>query len=145
MPAIDRSRSRRRYLAGLSAVLSSVLAGCTGATRVGEGAPPTEEPPACAEGVRISEASARIGDGRVPAVTLRVHNAGDAVVEYEVVVIFQQGTSLGIDARTGRDTLSGRVGPGETVTATATATDDAQESRNTDDYELDVSLACSSA
>jgi hypothetical protein len=132
---------RREYIAGLAAAVAT-LAGCTagasdpgGPTLRGE-----SDRPSCAEGFRIVEREATIGKGTIPEVRLALQNDGSGPVAYEVRVIFRQGTSLGIEARTGRDTLAGTVPAGETVTATAT--DDSLDARNTTEYVLGVSLSC---
>jgi hypothetical protein len=91
----------------------------------------------------VAEEAARIETGRVPKVSLRLENRGDAPLAYEVRVIFTQRTSLGIDARTGRDVVSGRLAPGGT--AGVLATDDARDVRNTDAYDVDVSVTCPEA
>lgn len=91
----------------------------------------------------MTEGATQIGPGTVPRVDVRLENTGEKPIDYELTVIFQQGTSLGIDARTGRSTLSGTLGPGETVRRTAT--DDARDIRNTDSYVLSLSLSCPSA
>jgi hypothetical protein len=98
------------------------------------------DPPPCAEEFRIVEREATIGKGTVPEVRLALRNEGSEPVAYVVRVIFRQGTSLGIETRTGRDTLEGTVPAGETVTATAT--DDSLDTRNTTEYVLGVSLSC---
>jgi hypothetical protein len=96
--------------------------------------------PSCADGFRIAERDATIGKGIVPEVRLSLRNDGSEPVAYEIRVIFRQGTSLGIETRTGRDTLVGTIPAGETVTATAT--DDSLDTRNTTEYVLAVSLSC---
>jgi hypothetical protein len=83
------------------------LAGCSTAVEGDAG----RDGPACADGFEVTEQSARVGPGQVPEVWLRVRNDGTVTVDYELVVVFEQGTSLGIDARTGRDVLSGDASP----------------------------------
>lgn len=140
----EKSRvGRRRYLRTLCAGLAGASAGCAGRGGTsGRTAGATDDAP-CADSFRVTEEATRIGPGTVPRVDIRLENTGEKPIDYELTVIFQQGTSLGIDARTGRNTLSGRLGPGETVRRTAT--DDARDIRNTDSYVLSVSLSCPSA
>jgi hypothetical protein len=132
---------RREYVAGLAAAVTG-LSGCTAGAgdssgSMGMGA---SDPPPCAEGFRIAERDATIGKGTVPEVRLALRNDGSESVAYDIKVIFRQGTSLGIETRTGRDTLAGTVPAGETVVATAT--DDSLDIRNTTEYVLGVSLSC---
>jgi hypothetical protein len=135
----DETRwSRRRWLATVGAGVSAGLAGCVGSDAGPTIAVSGEAP--CADAVAVTEEAARVVTGQRPEVRLRLRNTGDVPVAYEVRVVFLQGTSLGIDARTGRTTLDGTLGPGETTTRVAT--DDARDVRNTDTYELDVSVAC---
>ena len=137
----DRLRwERRRYLRTLGAGVAGSLAGCSTALGSSDGGSGSGAGSACAETLDITEESIQIGPGNVPEVRLRLHNRGDLQLEYEVLVVFEQGTSLGIDARTGRDVLSGTLDPGET--AQETATDDARDIRNTDQYELHPSVDC---
>ena len=133
---------RREFLRGLGIAGAGVVAGCS--TASGESGEKSREQtdPACADQLDVVEESARLGPGTVPEVRLRLRNTGDAPLQYELLVVFQQGTSLGIDARTGRDRLSGALDPGET--AVETATDDARDIRNTGQYELRPSVTCGS-
>jgi hypothetical protein len=138
--ADDSEWERRRYLRMFGAGVAGSLAGCSRALGSSDGGSGKGAGSACADALEITEQSARIGPGTIPEVQLSLHNAGDVALEYEVLVVFQQGTSLGIDARTGRDVLAGTLDPGETVVETAT--DDARDVRNTDQYELRPSVAC---
>ena len=126
--------SRRRWLSAVAAVAAT--AGCIGTD---DTAPTTATGP-CSDAFRLTERRTRLGKGVVPEVELRLENVGDRPIGYELLVVFLQGTSLGIDARTGRDRLRGRLTPGETVTVTAT--DDAPDIRNTQRYELTVTVSC---
>ncbi len=133
---------RRQYLRALGVGVAGMLAGCARALGSSDGESGGGTESRCAGALEITEESARIGPGTVPEVRLRLRNAGDVPLEYELLVVFEQGTSIGIDARTGRDVLSGTLAPGETVVETAT--DDARDIRNTDQYELYPSVACDS-
>ncbi len=81
---IDRKLGRRRYLSGMLAGLASATAGC-GRQQTAPGDSPTEvSQPACADGLRIVEKTARIEAGTVPEVHLRLENPGDDPVTYEI-------------------------------------------------------------
>jgi len=133
--------TRRRCLRALGLSLAGPLAGCSTAVGDNAGSDATDGP-ACADDVEVTEQSARIELGQTPEVQLRVQNTGSVTLDYELVVVFEQGTSLGIDARTGRDILTGTLEPDEAVLKTAT--DDASDVRNTDHYELSLSVTCRS-
>ncbi|PSP94700.1 hypothetical protein BRC91_04840 [Halobacteriales archaeon QS_4_62_28] len=137
-----RPWDRRTYLAGLSTAVAAVVSGCSTTTEGQDGLNDFDRPP-CAEGFRITEAEVDIGNEQIPVVELALHNGGDVPVGYEIRVVFQQRTSLGKEARTGRDMLTGTIPPGETVMQTAT--DDATDIRSTTRYGLDVSLRCPTA
>lgn len=132
--------SRRRWLRVVGAGLAGGVAGCTGRGGTNERSLAATDDVPCADDFRVTAEAARIELGTVPRVRLRLHNTGDVRIEYGITVIFQQGTSLGIDTRTGRTTLSGTLDPGESVRRTAT--DDARDIQNTGSYELSVSLSC---
>jgi len=133
--------TRRQCLRALGLSVAGPLAGCS--TAVGDSAgPDATNGPACANDVEVTEQSARVELGQVPEVEVRVRNTGSVTLDYELVVVFEQGTSLGIDARTGRDMLTGTLEPDEAVVETAT--DDASDVRNTDHYELSLSVTCRS-
>jgi hypothetical protein len=135
------SLRRRRWLGLLGVGAVTALAGCAD-TDSGPPLSVTGDAP-CADAVTVTEEAARIETGAVPEVRLRIHNTGDEPVTYELRVIFLQGTSLGIDSRTGRQTLSGTLAPGES--RLVVATDDARDVRNTDAYELSLSVSCAGA
>ena len=107
----------------------------------GGGTDNDEEEP-CAGAFRITEESVRFPNGSVPEVRLRLGNTGDDPIEYDLNVIFEQATSTGIYAKSGRDTLSGKIIAGGSVVVTATA--DGLDARSTDRYDVEVSLACPS-
>ena len=96
----------------------------------------------CVDAFRITEESVRFPNGSVPEVRLRLGNTGDDPIEYDLDVIFEQATSTGIYAKSGRDTLSGTIVAGGSVVVTATA--DGLDARSTDRYDVEVSLACPS-
>ncbi|MFB6117215.1 hypothetical protein [Halosegnis sp.] len=125
--------SRRRWLAALGSTTVPLTAGCirsdTEAT-----APP------CADAFQVTEERAQLGKGVVPVVELQLANVGSTPIGYDLLVVFQQGTSLGIDARTGRAQFAGALGPDET--RKVTATDDGKDAKNTQMYELEVELRC---
>ncbi|MBB6646100.1 hypothetical protein [Halobellus ruber] len=138
----EPSLARRRCLRAAGVALAGGLAGCA---RSGAVAAPSDDldfrsDAPCADDFEVVEEAARIELGSQPSVRLRFRNTGEVPIRYEVTVIFEQGTSLGIPARTGRDTLSGRLDPGETVVASAT--DDAADIENTEFYDVSVSLEC---
>ena len=130
------SYHRRRFLLGVAAA----LAGCQTT------ASPTDQPqvatdrPQCASGFEITDRTAFIQTGSVPEVELRVRNSGSEPVTYDITVTFEQKTSLGLAEPTGRARLTGTLQPG--ATEILAATDDAYEIENTDEYTLEVSLAC---
>jgi hypothetical protein len=126
--------SRRRWLSAVAA--AAATAGCVGT----DDATPTTATGPCSDAFQFSERRTRLGKGVVPEVELQLENAGDRHIGYELLVVFLQGTSLGIDARTGRDRLRGRLAPGETVTVTAT--DDTVDIRNTQRYDLEATVSC---
>ena len=134
---------RRRYLAGIATAMACGVTGCaeTGGSGVGGGTDNDEEEP-CAGAFRITEESVRFPNGSVPEVRLRLGNTGDDPIEYDLNVIFEQATSTGIYAKSGRDTLSGKIIAGGSVVVTATA--DGLDARSTDRYDVEVSLACPS-
>ncbi|MFB6192298.1 MAG: hypothetical protein ABEI11_03135 [Haloarculaceae archaeon] len=138
MPERNRMR-RRRYLLGLAAAASVPTAGCATTAGAGTRTGDDDRPP-CAAGFDVTVLDARIGKGTVPELRLRLRNDGESPVAYRLSVVFRQGTSLGIEARTGRDSLSGRLAAGESVEVTAT--DDAPDVRNTTDYRIDASVTC---
>ncbi|MFB6297789.1 MAG: hypothetical protein ABEH56_04640 [Salinirussus sp.] len=141
----DRSGwDRRRCLRVAGAGLAGALAGCAGTASDAGGGRTVEvrDAPSCAEGFTITETSATVGTGTVPEVRLRLRNEGDVPVRYDVLVVFEQGTSLGIDARTGRDSLTGTLEPAAEVVLTAT--DDATDIERTDNYEVSASVGCAS-
>ncbi len=134
--------ARRGYLRAAGVAIVGGLAGCA---RSGAVAEPSDEREfqsnaACADDFGIFEESAQIELGSQPTVRLRLRNAGEVPIGYDITVIFEQGTSLGIPARTGRAELSGRVDAGETTVVSAT--DDASDVENTESYKLNVSLDC---
>ena len=126
--------SRRRWLSAVAAAVATT--GCVGT----DDATPTAATGPCSDAFRLTERRTRLGKGVVPEVELRLENVGDRPISYELLVVFLQGTSLGIDARTGRDRLRGRLAPSETVAVTAT--DDAADIRNTQRYDLTVTVSC---
>jgi hypothetical protein len=129
---------RRAVLAGLAAL--SGLAGC-GASAAGDtGSAVAPDRPSCADGFRIVDRVERIERGTVPEVEFRLHNGGDTTVGYTLRVGFEQATSTGLREPSGRDVLVGTVGPGATVTVTATT--DGAERTSTTDYTLAVTLSC---
>jgi len=134
---------RRQWLRTLGVGIAGVTAGCAGRDGANDRTAGATDDAPCADNFRITDEATQIGLGTVPRVDIRLENTGEGPIDYELTAIFQQGTSLGIDARTGRSTLSGTLGPGETVHRTAT--DDARDIRNTDSYVLSVSLSCGSA
>ncbi|ESS05769.1 MAG: hypothetical protein A07HB70_01898 [uncultured archaeon A07HB70] len=148
---VDQSWRRRRVLRGVcGAALAGGLAGCVAAgqgredpAEAGRNAGATVtvsgEPP-CADSFRVVEAAARVSTGRVPRVRLRFVNEGDAAVDYEAVVKFRQGTSLGLPEPSGRTTLAGGLAPGEATVRTAS--DDGPEARNTDSYAVEATVSC---
>jgi hypothetical protein len=136
----DWTLCRRQYLSGVAVGLACATAACSQQQTAGGDTPTDGNRPPCADGFRVVEESARVESGTVPEVRLRLENAGDSTVAYEIRVIFQQSTSLGIEARTGRDSLSGTVSPGETLQRQAT--DDSYEIQNTDTYLLETSVRC---
>lgn len=136
----DGSYRRRQFLLTAAAV---AVAGCQGNTA------PTEQPqvatdrPQCASGFEITDRTIRIETGSIPEVALVLQNTGQEPIEYDIAVTFEQKTSLGLPEPTGKDRLTGSLQPD--ATETRTATDDAYEIENTDEYSLDVSLSCFSA
>lgn len=133
--------NRRRLLGAVGAGATTLLAGC--ADTDGRSAVDVTGESPCVDGVTVTEEAVRIATGEVPEVRLRLRNAGSEPVDYEVRVVFLQGTSLGIDARTGRAVVSGTLAPGETTVEVVT--DDARDVRNTDTYDLDVSVVCTAS
>jgi hypothetical protein len=128
--------SRRRWLELLGVCAATALAGCA------DTGPPVAVTgdAACADAVTVTEVAVRIRTGTIPRVELGLHNTGAEPVAYEGRVVFIQGTSLGIDTRTGRDAFSGTLAPDERTSVVAT--DDARDVRNTDAYELFLSVTC---
>lgn len=140
--ATEQGVARRRFLQAAGVAVAGGLAGCA---RSGAVAEPSEElefqsDATCADDFEIFEEAAQIELGSRPTVRLRLRNAGESPIGYDITVIFEQGTSLGIPARTGRAELSGALGPGETLVEAAT--DDASDVENTESYKLNVSLDC---
>jgi hypothetical protein len=135
---------RRRYLAGIATAMACGVAGCaeTGGSGVGGAGTDDDEGKPCVDAFRITEESVRFPNGSVPEVRLRLGNTGDGPIEYDLDVIFEQATSTGIYAKSGRDTLSGTIVAGRSVVVTATA--DGLDARSTDRYDVEVSLACPS-
>ena len=119
----------------------SILTGCmTTASEASERQVAVPDEPPCADGLRIREIAATVGGGTRPVVEFHVENQGSKPLRYELQVIFEQGTSSGIDARTGRSTVSGTLNPGETMTHQVS--DDARDIRNTDSYAVNVAVTC---
>ncbi len=147
----DRAWQRRRVLQGVcGAALAGGGAGCVAAgqererpAEAGRNAGSTvtvSGDPPCVDAFRVVETAARVSTGRVPLVRLRFVNEGAAAVDYEAVVRFRQGTSLGLPEPSGRTTLTGRLAPGEA--AVRTASDDGPEARNTDSYAVEATVSC---
>lgn len=113
-----------------------------GRVRGRRGGTDDDEGKPCVDAFRITEESVRFPNGSVPEVRLRLGNTGDGPIEYDLDVIFEQATSTGIYAKSGRDTLSGTIVAGGSVVVTATA--DGLDARSTDRYDVEVSLACPS-
>ena len=113
-----------------------------GRVRGRRGGTDDDEGKPCVDAFRITEESVRFPNGSVPEVRLRLSNTGDDPIEYDLDVIFEQATSTGIYAKSGRDTLSGTIVAGGSVVVTATA--DGLDARSTDRYDVEVSLACPS-
>lgn len=113
-----------------------------GRVRGRRGSTDDDEGKPCVDAFRITEESVRFPNGSVPEVRLRLGNTGDDPIEYDLDVIFEQATSTGIYAKSGRDTLSGTIVAGGSVVVTATA--DGLDARSTDRYDVEVSLACPS-
>lgn len=113
-----------------------------GRVRGRRGGTDDDEGKPCVDAFRITEESVRFPNGSVPEVRLRLGNTGDDPIEYDLDVIFEQATSTGIYAKSGRDTLSGTIVAGGSVVVTATA--DGLDARSTDRYDVEVSLACPS-
>jgi hypothetical protein len=134
--------SSRRELLSVGAGLLAALGGCTATPSESVQRVAVLQRPACAEGFRIEDRSARLGRGRPPEVSFTIRNAGDQPFDYRISVVFTQRTSTGLDVKSGETTLTGTLAPAER--ADLTATDDAPEVENTTGYRADVSLSCPS-
>jgi hypothetical protein len=128
-------RPTRRTLLSLAAV---GLAGCAGRSASADSLAPDR--PSCAAGFRVVDRTVEIRKGTVPRVAFDLRNEGEASVDYDLRVTFQQRTSLGLAEPTGHTRLTGTLAPG--AARTVTATDDAFEVENTTGYRVDATLSC---
>jgi hypothetical protein len=115
----------------------SVFTGCmTTASESSEQQITIPDEPPCADDLQIKQIAATVGGEVHPVVELQVENQGSNPISYELQVIFEQGTSLGIDARTGRSTVTETVDGGEIITHQVS--DNARDIKNTDSYIVNV-------
>ena len=133
--------TKRDILRLFSISTVGILTGCmTTASEPDEQQIAVPDEPPCADDLQIRQIGATVGGGTRPVVEFRIKNQGSEPIKYELQVIFEQGTSLGIDARTGRSTVSGTLSAGETIIQQVS--DDARDIQNTDSYTVNVAVTC---